>query len=95
MSNNLEGLGKLAVDFSAAMSGTNEGTTFRLLTKPEDAVQLKDIAGAQAHLASVDLFQSFLNGYRTILTPAPAIKTDAKSDAKSETKPETTTEAKP
>jgi hypothetical protein len=58
------GLDKLAIDYGAAMAGTPENDTFRILTQPEKTTQLKDIASAQARIADVDMFQGFLNNYR-------------------------------
>lgn len=58
------GLDKLAIDYSAAMAGTPENDTFRILTQPEKTTQLRDIASAQARITDVDMFQGFLNNYR-------------------------------
>ena len=65
------GLDKLAIDYGAAMAGTKQSDTFRILTSPEKATQLRDITAAQARIADVDLFQGFLNNYRKADT-APA-----------------------
>jgi len=69
------GLDKLAIDYGAAMSGTPENDTFRVLTQPEKTGQLKDITAAQSRIADVNMFQGFLNSYRqstaTDAPPAP------------------------
>jgi hypothetical protein len=57
-------LDRLAIDFGAAMSGTTQNTVFRILTRPDKALQPKDIIAAQAKISEVDLFRSFLDGYR-------------------------------
>ncbi len=64
LSNDQPGLDKLAIDYGAAMAGTSEIDTFRLLTQPEKDTQLKDIAAAQSRIADVNLFQGFLDTYR-------------------------------
>lgn len=58
------GLDKLAIDYGAAMAGSPENDTFRILTRSDKTAQLHDIAAAQARMADVDMFQGFLNGYR-------------------------------
>jgi hypothetical protein len=70
------GLDKLAVNYGAAMAGTPQNDTFRILTQPEKTVQMSDIADAQARIADVDMFQGFLNGYRKSdkVDPAAAAK---------------------
>jgi hypothetical protein len=66
----------LAVNYGAAMAGTPQNDTFRILTQPEKTVQMSDIADAQARIADVDMFQGFLNGYRKSdkVDPAAAAK---------------------
>lgn len=59
-----DGLHRLADAFGSAMDKTGQGDLFRLLTRPEQAVQLKDIAAAQARLTEVDMFKNFLETYR-------------------------------
>ena len=58
------GLDRLAIDYGAAMAGSTQSDTFRILTSPEKATQLRDITAAQARIADVDMFQGFLNSYR-------------------------------
>jgi len=58
------GIDKLAIDYGAAMAGTPENDTFRILTQPEKTAQLRDIAAAQSKISDVDMFQGFLNNYR-------------------------------
>lgn len=64
LANDQEGLGKLAVDFSAPMAVMPQNDTFRVLTQPEKATQLKDITAVQSKISDVDLFRGFLNSYR-------------------------------
>ena len=64
LANDVAGLDKLAIDFGAPMSITSQKDTFRILTRPEKTGQMRDIAAAQARLAEVDMFQSFLENYR-------------------------------
>src|SRR6202034_1886550 len=67
------GLGKLAVDFTAAMAVMPQNDTFRVLTQPEKATPLKDISAVQSKISEVDLFRGFLNAYRSApKDPAPA-----------------------
>ena len=65
LANDQAGLGKLAVDFSAAMAPMPQNDTFRVLTQPEKASQLKDISAVQAKISDVDLFRGCLNAYRS------------------------------
>lgn len=58
------GLDKLAIDFGAAMAGTPDNDTFRILTQPDKVTQSRDITSAQSRIADVDMFQGFLNNYR-------------------------------
>ena len=80
------GLDKLAIDFGAAMSGTPENDTFRILTQPEKTAQTHDLASAQAKIADVDMFQGYLNGYR---------KSEQQDEKKSEKPAEPPPAAKP
>ena len=68
-------LDRLAIDYGAAMTGLPQNDTFRMLTEPEKTGQLRDLAAAQAQISQVDMFQSFLNNYRS----APASETPAKN----------------
>jgi hypothetical protein len=77
MAGNSTGLDKLAIDYGAAMAGTPQNDTFRVITSPEKTTQLRDIAAAQGRIADVDMFQTFLNSYRKSDT-APAPKAGAK-----------------
>ena len=63
LANDQEDLGKLAVDFSAPMAVMPQNDTFRVLTHPEKATQLKDITAVQSKISDVDLFRGFLNSY--------------------------------
>ncbi|MFY9288437.1 MAG: tetratricopeptide repeat protein, partial [Alphaproteobacteria bacterium] len=58
-------LDKLAIDYGPMMVGTNQNDTFRILTQPEKTAQLRDIASAQAKIADIDMFHSFLDNYRS------------------------------
>ncbi len=77
------GLDKLAIDYGAGMAGTKQSDTFRILTSPEKATQLRDITAAQARITDVDMFQGFLDAYRKADTapgdakvlPKPAAET--------------------
>jgi hypothetical protein len=68
------GLDKLAIDYGAAMNGTSESETFRMLTEPEKAGQMRDLSAAQAQISQVDMFQNFLNNYRKSSQPEPTEK---------------------
>ena len=71
------GLDRLAIDYGAAMTGTPQNDTFRILVEPEKLGSPKDIAAAQAKLSEVDIFQGFLDNYRKagdIETPKAAAK---------------------
>ncbi|MDE2030304.1 MAG: hypothetical protein KGI97_07050, partial [Alphaproteobacteria bacterium] len=59
-------LDKLAIDYGKAMSVTPQKDTFMMLTQPQKTGQLRDLAAAEAQISQVDMFQSFLNAYRTI-----------------------------
>lgn len=58
------GLDHLAIDYGAAMAGTRQNDTFRVLVQPEKPGQLRDISSAQSRIAEVDMFQKFLDSYR-------------------------------
>jgi hypothetical protein len=64
LANDNPGLDKLAIDYGAAMTGTAQEDTFRVLTRPEKAMQVRDIAAAQTKLSEVDMFRGFLDAYR-------------------------------
>ncbi|MDE1900777.1 MAG: hypothetical protein KGI37_03915 [Alphaproteobacteria bacterium] len=73
------GLDKLAIDYSAAMASTPQNATFNMLTQPDKTGELQNLAAAQAQISQVDLFQSFLNSYRTMSDDAtPPATTPAK-----------------
>ena len=65
------GLDKLAIDYGAFMAATPQKDTFRMLTQPERTGQMKDLAAAQAQITQIDMFQGFLNSYRSA-PPAPS-----------------------
>lgn len=71
LAGNQTGLDKLVIDYGAAMAGTAQNDTFRVLTQPEINGQLKNITAAQSNLSEVDLFQGFLNSYRNPTATAP------------------------
>jgi len=58
------GLDRLAIDYSAAMAGSQQNDTFRMLTQPEKTGELRDLTAAQTQISQVDMFQGFLNTYR-------------------------------
>jgi len=66
------GLDKLAIDYSAAMASMPQNDTFRMLTQPEKTGQLRDLAAAQAQITQADMFQGFLNNYRTTPAASPS-----------------------
>jgi len=72
LANDQDQLNKLAVDFTASMAPMPQNDTFRVLTQPEKAAQLKDISAVQAKISEVDLFRGFLNTYRSAPGGKPA-----------------------
>ncbi len=58
-------LDRLAIDYGAAMSQMPQKDTFFMLTKPGKTGQLRDLAAAQVQLTQADMFQNFLNTYRS------------------------------
>lgn len=64
MAGDTASLDQLAIDYGTAMTGTNQNTVFRILTRPDKTLQPKDIIAAQSKITEVDLFRSFLDGYR-------------------------------
>jgi len=92
LANDQAGLGKLAVDFSAAMAPMPQNDTFRVLTQPEKVTQLKDISAVQSKISDVDLFRGFLNAYRAApdkpnVKPAASSETAAPSKTGETAKP--------
>lgn len=65
MASNLEGLDQLRRDYTAAMKPTPQAEIFRILTDPEPQLPA-DSAALKATPPEVDLFQEFLEQYRTI-----------------------------
>ncbi len=57
-------LDKLASEYGRAMSPTGKADLFFLITRPEGAGQMKNLAAAQAKLSEVDMFKGFLDSYR-------------------------------
>lgn len=55
----------LRIKYGALMAATVDGPTFQLLTRPEVAGGLPDRATLSGRVAEVDLFQKFLERYRT------------------------------
>lgn len=58
-------LDRLAIDYGQAMSQTPQKDAFLVLTQPSKTGQLRDLASAQAQLSQADMFQNFLNAYRS------------------------------
>ncbi len=57
-------LDKLAIDYGTAMRQTPQANLFSILTRPEKSLEARDLRGAAARVAEVDLFRSFLDAYR-------------------------------
>ncbi|WP_114392031.1 tetratricopeptide repeat protein [Oleisolibacter albus] len=78
------GLDKLRQTFGPAMEKSRDATAFRVLTRPEEAAGLADVATIRSRMAEIDLFRSFLDTYRT-KTPdgpgAPGAATPASTPA--------------
>jgi hypothetical protein len=74
LANDQTGLDRLAIDYSSVMTTSTQNDTFRMLTQPEKTGQLRDLAAAQSQISQVDMFQGFLNNYRTGPTDASAPK---------------------
>lgn len=67
------GLAELRASWGPSMATGPDATTFSVLTRPEQATDRMDIASIRQRVAEVDLFQSFLVGYRgKRQTPTPA-----------------------
>jgi tetratricopeptide (TPR) repeat protein len=66
LSNDMPRLDRLAIDYGAAMAATPQNDTFRVLTRPDKAGQMRDIAAAQSKITEVDMFRGFLDAYRGI-----------------------------
>jgi hypothetical protein len=65
LANDQTSLDKLAIDYSEGMSTLPQKSTFSMLTQPEKMGQMRDLAAAQVQLSQVDMFQGFLNNYRS------------------------------
>jgi hypothetical protein len=65
LANDQLSLDKLAIDYGESMASLPQKNTFLMLTQPEKMGQLRDLAAAQVQLSQVDMFQSFLNNYRS------------------------------
>ena len=65
LANDQTNLDRLAIDYSTAMATKPQKDTFLMLTRPEKTGQLRDLAAAQAQISQVDMFQGFLNNYRS------------------------------
>jgi len=64
LAGDMQGVDRLAIDYGAAMSTMPQRDTFRVLTRPENVDQMRDIAAAQAKISEVDVFRGFLDAYR-------------------------------
>ncbi len=62
-------LDRLAIDFGKAMDGTSQKDMFRILTRPDKSMSMKNLAAAQAKITEVDMFRGFLDTYRGEPTP--------------------------
>lgn len=58
------GLNGLRKDFGTAMASGPDADAFRVLTRPEQATGLIDVNTIRSRVAEVDVFKSFLKGYR-------------------------------
>ncbi|MGB9152603.1 MAG: hypothetical protein WCD70_05900, partial [Alphaproteobacteria bacterium] len=76
LANDQTGLDKLAIDYGTPMATMPQNEMFRMLTQPEKTGQMRDLTAAQSQISQVDMFQGFLNGYRS--APVPAADTTAK-----------------
>jgi hypothetical protein len=63
------GLEKLRGDFGPAMGKGPDADSFRVLTRAGQASGLIDMASIRSRVREVDVFQSFLAGYRKKTTP--------------------------
>ncbi|MFC7331812.1 tetratricopeptide repeat protein [Rhodocista pekingensis] len=59
------GLRQIRDQFGPAMEKTADATAFRVLTRPDEAAGLVDAATIRSRIAEIDMFRSFLDGYRT------------------------------
>ena len=57
-------LNLLRKDFGPAMAAGPDADTFRVLTRPEQALGLIDVNTVRSRVAEVDVFQKFLKNYR-------------------------------
>lgn len=64
LAGDMNGLDHLGIDYGAAMAVMPQRDTFRVLTRPENIGQMRDIATAQAKITEVDMFRNFLDAYR-------------------------------
>lgn len=66
MARNQDGIGldKLAIDFGSVMDKTTKASVFRVLTRPDETTQLRNIKAAQSRLSEVDMFRGVLDSYR-------------------------------
>ncbi len=58
------GLDRLGADYAGAMNSTTKADMFKILTRPDQMMQVKDVAAVQSKLSEVDLFRDFLDSFR-------------------------------
>ncbi|MDX9690028.1 MAG: hypothetical protein EOM37_05160 [Proteobacteria bacterium] len=64
MTGNFDGLDKMALDYGPAMDNTQQANVFRILTRPEEGTQMKDLQAAQSMVSEVDVFRDVLDSFR-------------------------------
>ena len=70
LSDNGDGLDRLAERYGAAMRQSVSANTFAILTRSSGGTpQIADLAAIRQQVSEVDLFQQFLSGYRTAGDP--------------------------
>ena len=65
LAGDVNGIAEMRGKFGAAMAQTPEAATFQILTRPESAGGLADRTAVLQRVAEVDLFQKFLEQYRS------------------------------
>jgi hypothetical protein len=71
LAGDVAGLARLRAEFGAAMAAGPDADGFRVLTRPGQGGGLGDVASIRSRVAEVDLFRSFLSGYRSTRADGP------------------------
>jgi hypothetical protein len=81
------GLAALRRDYGPALAGTRADQPFMLLTRPASDDPARDLATVRQRAGDIDMYKTFLEGYRASTGPAPPPPETAEPEASPEAPP--------